>query len=401
MPELLPPLHQSMVETAACPRAYVEITINGKDGGISTASERGSEIHHVMAQYVEHCTRERRQVDWIYFDKLTTAAGPEAGPILDGLRNSYIVHFDYVYGTEMTLALDEEFRPTRNHDKPVAIIPGLVYSEEPAAHAGTLDVTMLSSEMDRAKIDDYKSHPAPFEADTYQSVLYSFMVFKHFPQVNKVTFELIFVRYRNQRRSVVWKREDMPEMQARIARARARQRLTHAEPEKALALPCKTCTYCPLAKSLTCPIADWNEHTLVDNSDRLRAVEFYRRMGELHRPVLKAHAAVNGPISYRDGNGVTYTYGETEVPETRYPVDQTSLALLATHKQATGEDLLDGRLVFSSTKLKALLKTKKREGLREAFEESSIETATKPQYRVRSSTGETYHEYNPYRDDEE
>lgn len=400
--QVIPALRQSHVEIAACPRAYVAIVIDGHEQPDSIPSERGSEIHHVMSQYVSHCAAAKVESDWVYFNKLTVAAGPVAGPILDNLRNIFRVDWKRVYGTEVTLALDEDFNPAYFTMKEggemyeLERIPGVVYSEKPAAHIGTLDVILLTEDMQHGKIPDYKSHPAPFEADTFQSTLYPFMLLKHFPTLQDVKFELNFVRYTGSLRAVSWTRDEMPAMQAEISRARQRQIATHEHPDKALALPCKTCTYCPLGKAMTCPIGEWNEYLTMTPQQRLIWKEWLRRMAAFNSPLLKQFAEVNGNISYTDGNGKVYEYGEMPVAHTRYPLDDTSIRLLAEYAIATGENLLDGRLNISSTKLKSLLKTKKREALRDDFEASVIQTETKPKYAVRTPEGTTEEDFNPY-----
>jgi hypothetical protein len=352
-----------------------------------------------MSEYVRHCASKRVPADWLKFDELAKASGPVAGPILDGLRDSYEVPWKLVYGTEITLSLDEDLNPARAFEfsdematEYHALCP---LSNSPAAYTGTLDVILIWEDGTRAMVCDYKSHPAPFEADTFQSILYPFMLFKHLPELESVKFELNFVRYRNCLRSVTWKREDMPEMQAAITRARERQRITHENPDTAPALPCKTCTYCPLAKNLTCPIADWNEYLSFTPTDRLMHLEFMRRMRELHQPILKAYATVEGPVRYSDGNGRIYEYGEQPVPSTRYPLDATTLQVLNEHSAATGDDWLKWNLDIKGTTIKAKLNTKKRALLKEQFEDSVIETGTKPRFAVRTPEG-VVPEFNPF-----
>jgi hypothetical protein len=188
----------------------------------------------------------------------------------------------------------------------------------------------------------------------------------------------------------------MPAMQATISRARERQRLTHAHFEDALALPCRSCTYCPLAKDHTCPIAEWNEYTLVTPVQRVMWMVWLSQMSKINTPILKQHAEIDGPIRYEDGNGRIYEYGPQEVAETRYPLDESAITILADWGTSTGENMLDGRLNISSTKLKSLLKAKKRAALLEQFEASCIETGTKPKYAVRTPEGieedNQYHE---------
>jgi hypothetical protein len=384
-----------MVETAACPRAYVEIHINGKEQPDSIPSERGSDIHRVMSRYIDHCVKKQVSSDWVAFNKLAHAAGPVAGPILDGIRDSYEVDWQHVYGTEIPLGLDESFHPCSDKG---FIYPGVTANPAPSAYNGTLDGILLSEDGLRAKIIDFKSHPAPFDADTFQSILYPFMLFKHLPNLQVVTFELNFVRYQNCLRSVAWKREEMPTMQTAISRARERQRITHENPDDAMALPCTVCTYCPLGKTMTCPIAEFNEYLTMNLEDRLRWKVWMARMNEVNNPILKAYAAVNGSVTYQDGNGRTFEYGELPVPATTYPLDWTTIEQLEEHKRLSGEDWEKWGLNISSTTIKPKLKAKKRAALREIFEESIIQTSTKPKYAVRTPEG-IDQDFNPYEEE--
>lgn len=405
--QILPPLSQSKVETAACPRSYVAVNIEGRRTGESVASDRGTEVHAMMAEYIMWCVRKQVASDWIAFNQIARAAGADAGGILDGLRDSYEVHWDLVYGCEVTMMLDEDFRPTLEisdehwpkHIKTRNFIEPVNYEGGYVAHIGTADQILISADGLRGKIEDFKSHMSPFDPDTYQDVLYSFMLLKHMPQLNQVTFELRFVRYENCVRSVTWKRSDMPEMQQIIARARERQRATHENPDAAKAIPCKQCSYCPLGVlTLDCPIRELNPMISMDLQSRLLFKEWSRRMNADNTPILKAHAEVRGSISYTDGNGRVYEFGKLDTPSTTYPLDRTMLFLMEQHKSATGEDSLDGRFNISSTKLKAFLKAKKRALLKEQVEDSVAQTETKPKWGVRTPEGiET--EFNPYEQD--
>lgn len=399
--QIIPALRQSGTEVAACPKAYVAIHVEGKVQPDSIPSERGSEIHWVMSEYVRHCGAACIAADWPKFNELAKAAGPVAGPILDGIRDNYEVDWRRVYGTEITLALDEDFRPAYRIPQPdgsvieIDKIPGVHYSEKLAAYTGILDVVLISECGTRAKNDDYKSHPAPFDADTFQSKLYAFMLMKHLPKLESVKFELNFVRYVNCRRSVTWKREQMPEMQAAISRARERQRALHQDPSSAKAIPCTVCVYCPLAKDFSCPIAEWNEYTIHSPQTRLQWKVWLAKMAAINNPILKAHAEVDGPVRYEDGNGRVYEYGELPVPSTRYPLDATTLHVLNEFSDASGDDWRTWNLNISSTTLKQKLKAKKRAALSEAFEESIIETETKPKWAVRTPEG-MEPDFNPY-----
>lgn len=396
MPETLihlPALRQSAVEVAACPRAYVEIYINGRQQPESIPSERGSEVHHVMSKYVRHCATKSVASDWKYFDSLTRAAGPVAGPMLDGIRDHYEVDWKHVLDTEVEMTLDEDFEPTsRDNDESPAALEAK-YTGRPPAYTGTLDAIFLSYDQTAATIRDYKTHPSVFDANTFQGKLYSLMLFQYMPALEVVQFELVFVRYVNCTRSVTYSRSDVPELKEAVSRARERQRLTHENPDAAKALPCSVCTYCPLAKDKSCPISEQNEYLTLTPQERLIRSEWHRRMRAIDMPVLRAYAEVEGPVSYTDGNGDVYEYGEQPVPSMRVRLDGTLLQVLHEYQAESGEDLLDGRLNVSLTKLKQLLDTKKREGLREVFESSVYEMSTKPSYRVRTADEGSVSEY--------
>jgi hypothetical protein len=403
--QVIPPLSQSKHEASACEVSYVAIHIDGRSAGDSEASDRGSEVHDVMAKYISHCAQIHVASDWVRFNQLAKEAKAEAGGILDGLRDTYSVQWNLVYGTEITMMLDEHLVPTLDisDEHWPKHIPSRNFLTAPGwtggycAHIGTADVILISEDGERGKIVDFKTHPSPFDADTYQGLLYSFMLLKHMPELNQVTFELVFARYQNCTRSIAYKRKDMPEMQQTIMRAREKQKAIHAHPEKAEAIPCKQCAYCPLGiLTLECPIKEQNPMVNLSLESRLIFKEWTRRMNDDNTRILKTHAEVTGPIRYTDGNGRVYEFGKLDVPSTRFPLDQAAIQLLVDHATATGENLLDGRLNISSTKIKGLLKTKKRAMLMEQFEESVIETSTKPKWSVRTPDEGFVPEYNPY-----
>lgn len=400
--QAVPALSQSSQEDMACPRAYVAKNIEKRKRGDSLASSRGNEVHHVMAQYISACARLSIPADWQLFDELAATASAEAGDILQNLRDSYSVAFQFVYTTEITLAISEDLKPC--HDAyergQTQVIPGVAYTDADAAHHGTLDVLFLNDDSTRAMVHDFKTHPSPFEPDTYQAKLYTLMVFKHFPTVQTVKFVLVFARYSNCEREVTFQRSDVPELERQVRQARARQIEIHNDPDNAKAIPSSACTYCPLAIDFSCPVAEWNEYMAMSPEQRLMWKEWLRRMAAFNSPLLKAYAEVHGPVSYKDGNGKTYVYGPEEVASTTYPLDRATVQVLEDHAQATGEDLLAGKLRISSTSIKPLLKAKKRAALKEVFEDSIIQTVTKPKFVVRTPEEGVVQDYNPYESEE-
>ena len=364
---IAPPLTQSLYEVNACPTSYAFQIIEGHKGGNSAQSNRGTEVHHVMSSYINHCVLNHVPANWKLFDELSGSVVNEAGKILDGLRDNYVVDFDNVVDTEITYYLDRHYNPATPYDNP--------------AFKGTLDV-VLRYNAKKMKIEDFKSHPQPFDADTFQSMLYPFLLFMHYPEVEEITFELIFVRYANARRSVTWTRKDVPDMMVQIERGRNRQLKTHAdyEDEQPIhdlpVLPGNHCFYCPLQANGGCPQKEFNPYTANDMRDLVLDLKFCEDRAKYVRNILKEAVQASGrPIVASDNNGESLTF-ETRGSESQvYPALDTITAL-ADWEDATGEDLRN-KVTISSSKLKPLLKAKKRTQLKEIIDRHIAQKVTK------------------------
>ncbi len=282
MPQSIPPLSQSRQATMACPEFYVLQELDGVRQPDSLFSDRGSEIHRIMSRYTMGCTEHKVSANWKYFDRLTEAAGPDAGIILDGMRDNLVVDWEHTYACELWLALGEDLNPLAGVEKGSSI--------PVAAYEGTLDALLFADEQ-HARIPDYKSHWRPFDADTFQSKLYPFLVFMHFPSVQEVTFELIFVRFKNARREVTYTRADLPKLAAEIERSRKRQKAFHAQAEidreSIPALPGSHCIYCPHLPKLTCPLGKMNPYDeTLTLEDRLKQVVWMQQARPYHLDII-------------------------------------------------------------------------------------------------------------------
>lgn len=377
---VIPPLSQSLVEMGSCPNSYLFQIIDGNKQTSSLQSNRGTECHDFAKAYALHCVKRGVPMDRAVYDKLSAAAGPEAGRILDRLRDTWVIDFEHVYALEVRWRLDEDLNPTVteetaggvNGDYPLDIMEGVTYSGKPAAHAGTPDVFLIMDDkaMD-GKIEDYKSHPQPFEPDTYQSMLYPFMAFKHFPSLRRVTFELVFIRLGfNVRRAVTWYREDMPDMAVQIKRARERQVAVHAAGEGP-AFPGSHCQYCPKITTPTmCPISEFNPQINTSMEERLRFNVWAAEMAKVNREVMKNYCAARDPDTTRitifDANGKATQYGYLPAFETIIEASEQCFAVFVGHSKKTGESLKALGLRISS-KVMSKLTTKKRSALFEAL----------------------------------
>lgn len=375
----IPALHQSTYEVLRCPTSYAAWRA-GKKMPNSFQSWRGTEIHEIAAKYAEHCAANSVSADWDYFDTLTVAVGEEAGTILEKMRDTFLIDWKHLLTTELTLALDEDLNPIQTSDGYMGLTPaGSVPEETPAAHRGTLD-TLYLYEDDSAMVDDYKSHFQPFEPETYQGMLYPFMVMKYYPAVRRVTFRLNFVRGDNMTREVTWEREDMPKMERKIRQARGLQQKTELqilnnEPLQAFAHT--GCHYCPLSANLTdCPISEFNPEINRSMESRANFDRWWTVLSTDNRKVLKDYVTTTGdPISITDGTGETWQYGPIPTAKKRYPLTENLIHAILDNCQATGEALYSiergkGLNLYLGSGFTTKLKTKKRAALREVVEES-------------------------------
>ena len=368
----LPALRQSLVEVAACPKSYAYQVIEGHKMPGGMQSYRGQEIHQVMAAYINHCAQRHVPADWAKFDTLAAGAGQEAAEILNGLRDNYTVDHEHVYDTELTLRWKETI--TIDDEEIVLEVEGI------------LDGLFFLTEL-KARIDDFKSHPRPFDPDTFQALEYAFLVLMNFPQVEEVTFQLIFVRYANARRPVTFTRDDLPMLRQAVINARLRQITLHrayeAGDEEIPAIPGAHCQYCPLLQALDCPIAEFNPHATLTLEERLRFEVWVDEIRAVNRQVLKDAVDASGrPIEYLDGNKRPIQIGFREKESQQFPLLRV-LPFLFEHRDAYPEDVawIDN-LLISSTKLKSYLKTKKRAITHQAIMDNAAVTVSKTDFAV-------------------
>lgn len=300
----VPPLRQSLVDKLACPRSYVALVMQGLASPASLASDRGTEIHKVAAAYTLHCVKNKVPADWLFFDKLCEAVGPDAALILEGVRDNYKVAFDQVVDAEWTFWLDENFSEC---------------SPDRAAYTGTMDLALLDGA--EGEVQDWKSHIRPFDAPTPQSDLYSLVWLLANPELETVTFRFRFVRYRNCERTAEYTRADLPRLMSALEHWRAKQLAIHEHPERAEAIPSKQCLYCPLLNQ-GCPIDPAvNPYAGRDPLQWTKRLVYLTRAMKQAKEILKeALEATGEPIEYVDGTGERYFFGKKATESEVFPL---------------------------------------------------------------------------------
>jgi hypothetical protein len=369
------------------------------------ASARGTDIHEALAEYVVHCAKKRVPADFLYLDSITTSSTEEVSTILESCRDNFTVDWQNLFGAEISMGLDRDFQPTwpvDHYGKTIAVDPiwGFERVEggfKDTAYSGILDVIYLMPGGKVARIVDFKSHPRPFPADSFQGKLYSLMLFMHLPELQEIEFGLHFVRYANLIKTQKYYRSDVPVMMEAVRRERHRQQDYHQKYEESGldALPpfgSPACTYCPCALDpigIPCPNGDLNPmlkspaemlNWMLSTEVQLRSV----------KDALKQFVdGTQEPVVSTDANGKHYMYGPKEKEKVTYPLFEGSLEegfnmpildALLDWVRANPKDLVPRKgskpwfnnLQIGATKLNSYLKTNKREILHNAIRNLAI-----------------------------
>ncbi len=357
-PGTLAPLSQSRQSDMACEALYRFKHVRREQNSESKPAARGTEIHRILATYIDHLVRVGRTLDLEVFDQLMRTASGEAREVLEKFRDNHAFEPDKVLATELYIALDEDFLPIedslsdeRNPNAKIQTIP---------AYEGTLDLVILHS-LTEAEIEDWKSYYQVIAADTFQSKFYPMLLMCLNPSLERVKFNLEFVRYGTSR-TVEYTRADLPWLKELAQSERARQRELHKRngSRTAKASPGRHCTWCPLLLN-RCPVAKTNPYRRMTPEKRLRFALWLQQAEKHNTSVLKDLVTEHGPICYRDENQNEYVAVFQAVEKKSYPYNKVA-SVLADWVKAHPEDreLMEG---LSASGLSSRLKAKKRKPL--------------------------------------
>lgn len=434
----IPALRQSLHEQMACESGYKLIHIDGLKPPNTTASDRGTDIHSVLSNYVIHCAQKRVPADFAFLDSLCDSVTDEVKGILESCRENLTVDWQNLFGSEISMGLDKDFQPTwsMDHDNnPVHFDPiwgSFTGSGKTPAYCGILDTIYLMPGGTVARIVDWKSHPRPFPADSFQGKLYSLMLMMHVPELTEVEFGLRFVRYANKVETHKYFRSDVPQMMEDVRRVRNRQRDIHEKSEQQQ--PLRThggshCVYCPCSLDpihIPCPLVkitkdgkriDMNQMINLPPPERLATRLALDVLNRANNQAMQQYVDGSGQeIHSQDANGKFYTFGPVGKEKTTYPLfvedGQGGFALpivdaLLTWATDFPQDLVPRKgnkpwftnLRIGSTQLKQYLKAKKREIIDNAIKDLSI-VETKVELRITRDAsvddgqGEEYREFD-------
>ena len=348
-PNCIPPLSQSRHGDLACETLYVHKYVQGAKLADSEAAVRGIEIHRVVAAYINHLVSARRSTDLEVFDALMNGASIEAREVLEKFRDNHIFDPEKILGTELHIALDQDFHPVEDSGD----------ERQTPEYEGTLDLVMLHS-LTEAEIEDWKSYYQIIDADTFQSKFYPLLLMCLNPSLERVKFVLEFVRY-GASRCVEYTQKDLPWLKELAQTERARQRKLHefaASDERDLKVsPGRHCTWCPLLLS-GCPVAQTNPYSQMTAEQRLRFALWLQEAEKHNTRVLKDLMVERGPIRYHDGNEGEYTADFVPVEKKFYPYRDVVSILDEWFKTHPEEQRLRDKLTISG--LSSAIKAAKR-----------------------------------------
>lgn len=421
----LPALRQSVQSQMGCEHGYKLVHIDGLKPPDTTESERGTQVHAVLARYAEHCAKRRVPADFAYLDSLLDSVGQDAAEILQTCRENLTIDWQNLFAAEIYWGLDADWKPTFSYDHDGRPIPfndvwAIDTSDNEPIFCGIDDAIYLMPGGQVAVIDDYKSHPRQFPADTFQGKLYALALFLHMPELQQVTFRLRFVRYANVHTEHTFYRSDVPRLKEDVTRVRNQQVEIHRKAEAGEKLACHAgshCVYCPAMQNhRLCPISELNPMMNMSPADRLNFRLWIDAANRANNKAMQDMVDGTGEtIRAQDANGKHYTFGPVERQKVTYPLFQQDpdgkfsmpiVDALINWADSNPGDLQGKRgskpwfcnLRIGATQLKSYLKAKKREIIDNRIKdlasiESKIELRVERDAEVDLGDGEEHRSY--------
>lgn len=263
-------------------------------------------MHAMHRDYVDHLRKTEQPYDYEAAEEIENRYdSKEARSLFHDWYQRSIFEPERIYGTEVQLSLDENFEPC---------------AREVAVYSGDFDRLELDGQT--ATVIDLKSNFAAFNPTTIQSIFYPWLLSKTLKHIDKIVFELHFVRYNIIRRrefdlvEIAVAEKEIMALVARIVAA--------WEKNDWPATPCSQCSFCVLECPLV--VAGMKREAIGQVGTEERATML---AGELYvmemrakrlKEQLKAYVSENGPIHMDHGQALGFvkrTSQEYDVQHTR------------------------------------------------------------------------------------
>ena len=209
--------YSAIHSTSQCPLWGWLVYSKKLSGSKNAFAKLGIAVHEFLEAYGKHCLETKQDTDYDAADrlKLKFMVGIEEEQtsdylnIIETIKNK--MNWSKFIGEgetflERRLAINSQFE---------AIPEG---SPSPYLSGG-VDVIQIVDNV--AYVTDYKTvrsiYTKQFMLDSLQRIIYSALVFAHFPEVDEIAFTFSFVRYGAVSDMLVMTREELPEVHLRIA----------------------------------------------------------------------------------------------------------------------------------------------------------------------------------------
>ena len=218
----------------------------GLKGKVNIYGKFGSVVHDVLEGYGKYCVKQKVSTDYAEFDRIKVRHIPhlhesqlgEANEVLEFIKGSLNWAQYNAYDRveiEERLYIDRNLQPC---------------SEEDAYFSSGLDLVCFDFTDGVAYAIDWKSvrviYTNKFMKESLQRKIYSWMLFKHHPEIHEVMFAFNFVRYGYQGPWNSMYREELDDIEQQIKEEISALEDLLSSDERPEATPSGHCFLCPM-----------------------------------------------------------------------------------------------------------------------------------------------------------
>lgn len=318
-------------------------------GGNNPYALFGTVLHDVLEEYAKFCITNKHSTNYSEFDNIKFKHLPnlhedqieEAKEVLEVIKGNFnfenLLNYTIVE-IEKRLMVDKNLQPCI----------------ENGYFSSGIDKFYIDDDV--AYVEDYKSvraiYTTKFMKESLQRKIYSFMVFKHYPQVNEVKFNFNFIRYGYISEPYSIYREELEELEQQISEEiQALEKLLNSK-EPPPATPSGYCILCPMHGLCTEYANAYTEIEKIKNNED--AIKLYKQFCVMKikvkemESILKMYIDHNTPIELENE-----IYGPVVEEATEYP-DTLQLIEALRQLEIPGGAIYDC-LKFNKTNINKLL----------------------------------------------
>ena len=283
----------------------------------------GTVLHDILEEYGLHCVANKLDTDYSKFDEIKYKHLPDldesqikdACDVLETIKGN--LNWNSILQYEI---IDIEKRFAVNKD-----LISILYDTEDNDPFFSSGIDLNYIDGDTAYVVDWKSvraiYTKKYMEESLQKKIYSWQVFKHYPQVQVVQFAFNFIRYGYQSPWMAITRDELPELEAQIKNEIEFLKELLALEEEPEAYPSAYCMLCPNTGHCSAYKNAFTDIEQVQSpEDALKLYQHYqlakvqvKRMEE----ILKFYVDNNEPIKLEHETWGPVTHPKIEYPDTK------------------------------------------------------------------------------------